>query len=341
MAIINSEVIRVTPFIRDIIQTIKFTVIKYNTLSSKNTILQNFSGIYTAESIIKEILVNYKFKSEYVFKHDSNTIYVHFYHKGDITIMDSLDILLLAIKGLYFIKSSNKKNISVTVNYCPVEFKKEFTGPIFGPNNVNSGFTQFYMNRPNFISIYRKEESHKVFIHEMVHYLHLDFVHINCSEIHNNIEKDFSIISPKSNINLFEAYTDGIAIIYNCIFNAILLGDDIYDILDYEIKYQYTLINSILNTIGSSHILTKLNRSGIRLQQKSNVLAYYFIKYGAMVDYNNLMKKYPLTVKWTKYKIREFYMYAKKNLYELDRKTNIKWDKTMRMSKNSIVFNIF
>ena len=129
MAIINSEVIRVTPFIRDIIQTIKFTVIKYNTLSSKNTILQNFSGIYTAESIIKEILVNYKFKSEYVFKHDSNTIYVHFYHKGDITIMDSLDILLLAIKGLYFIKSSNKKNISVTVNYCPVEFKKEFTGP--------------------------------------------------------------------------------------------------------------------------------------------------------------------------------------------------------------------
>ena len=43
---------------------------------------------------------------------------------------------------------------------------------IIGINSVNSGFTTF--NTEPYISIFREEESDKVLIHELIHYLELD-----------------------------------------------------------------------------------------------------------------------------------------------------------------------
>ena len=341
MSQIKTEEKKLKLILLSIIEDIQFNIINHNKIISSAEKLMNFGGKYTSKLIIQEIINNYNLLTKYEFFYKTNKISINYYHKNKITLHDSLDILFLAIKGLCFISVANKKNIDIIFNYCPTDFKKKLTQNVIGPNNVNSGFTTFYSSSPGFISIYRKEEAHKVFIHELIHYLKLDFSRINCQSIHNSIENDFSINSPKENINLFEAYTDSMAIIYNTIINAILTKDISKNVINYEVSYQYNLINSLLNELNITHIVNDLNTSAIKLKQTSNVLSYYFLKYGAMKNVNMLLKKYSLYTKWDIHKVREFYMLIKQNLISMKRKTHIKWgNKSMRMSKNNILFNV-
>ena len=87
------------------------------------------------------------------------------------------------------------------------------------------------------IVVFRKEESMKVLLHEIVHYVNLDFVHSSQAEIKKLVYRDFSIEINNRFVNLFEAYTDFTAI-YNSVFNSILVDKNVYAIINDEIVYQ-------------------------------------------------------------------------------------------------------
>ena len=98
--------------------------------------------------------------------------------------------------------------------------------------------------------------------------MNLDFVHSSQAEIKKLVYRDFSIEINNRFVNLFEAYTDFTAIIYNSVFNSILVDKNVYAAINDEIVYQKKFSKKILNKSGLDHIVQKKNYSGNILYQK-------------------------------------------------------------------------
>jgi hypothetical protein len=101
------------------------------------------------------------------------------------------------------------------------ENEKEEIGKI----NVNTGFTMTCQEKSNIV-IYRKEEWYKVFVHETMHNLELDF-----SGMDNNNTREFilKIFPVKSDVKLYEAYTDAWAKILNVLLTSYLTSNRSYE----------------------------------------------------------------------------------------------------------------
>lgn len=80
--------------------------------------------------------------------------------------------------------------------------------------NVNTAFTTT-CPRDSEIVVFRKEEWFKVFIHETFHNFGLDFSDMNNSDAHKCILDIFKV---RSNVNLYESYTEFWAEIMNALF---------------------------------------------------------------------------------------------------------------------------
>jgi hypothetical protein len=120
-------------------------------------------------------------------------------------------------------KCSNKLSIFLFFS------KMEKTLPEYGEqmerHNLNNAFTYPCVSNSELV-IYRKEEWFKVFCHESMHNLGLDF-----SSTNDTVSKDLilQIFPIKSNVRLYEAYTETWAKIMNCIFSSIYEYTDNFD----------------------------------------------------------------------------------------------------------------
>ena len=274
--------------------------------SFSESIYDKFSGIFTPDIIKKQIRTYYNHISLLKFEYQKITINFNYITKNNNN--DFLDLLIMIVKANAFINScKNSSFISINVYYMPTPYKKNIGNEDYlGPKHVNSGYTL----HDNYIVIYRKEESHKVLIHELVHYLKLDFSTAPClPDICNNITDNFDVVTNREFVNIFEAYTDFIAIIYNSIFNSIIFDISFYSIISIEQYYQKCITNKILHKFNMNHICPSYNKSGNKLIQYSNVLSYYFLKKPLIDNYLYIIQKYRLGTKWDINKILEFYNY--------------------------------
>jgi len=90
------------------------------------------------------------------------------------SIPDTAEMLKI-IKG--FRESFPKSNLGVIITYLPTPFKKKWNGiDQLKSDHVNSGYSSINKTN-NEILIFRKEESNKVLIHELIHALHLHCVY--------------------------------------------------------------------------------------------------------------------------------------------------------------------
>jgi hypothetical protein len=85
---------------------------------------------------------------------------------------------------------------------------------ILNENNVNTAFTRTCPANSEIV-VFRKEEWFKVFIHETFHNFGLDFSGMNMTGCNNKI---LSIFPVKSDVNLYEAYTEFWARLMNSLF---------------------------------------------------------------------------------------------------------------------------
>ena len=86
-----------------------------------------------------------------------------------------------------------------------------------------------------------------------------------------------------------------------------------------------------------NHILRYKNKSKNILKQNSNVLSYYFIKYGLLKNPLNFLDKFDINTHWNENKILEIYNVSKNNLDKTYFNINsINTNNSLRMTYNNI-----
>jgi len=200
--------------------------------------------------------------------------------------------------------------------------------------NVNTAFT-YTCNTDSEIVVFRKEEWFKVFIHESFHNFALDFSDMNNEECKNKI---LSIFNVKSDVNLYEAYTEFWAEMMNTMFcsfylvkhkqyhlglNEFLFNCDFF--INFERTYKLFQMIKTLNFMGltykdlySNDHHSELMRKTL-YREKSNVLSYYIIttvmmnNYQGFLSWCNLNNFTLLQFKKTNANVNKFCKFIEKN----------------------------
>jgi len=202
------------------------------------------------------------------------------------------------------IYSSNRcaKTLSVYLYFTSLTKELPQTNvTILDEHNVNTAFTTS-CPKDSEIVIFRKEEWFKVFIHETFHNFGLDFSDMNINESTKYILKLFPV---KSEVNLYEAYTEFWAEIINacfCSFYSIKNKKNIGEFLSYvdlyinfERTYSCFQLVKTLNFMGLKYSDLYLNNNKSKLlrenmyKENSNVLSYYVIKCILMNNFNGFL----------------------------------------------------
>ena len=171
--------------------------------------------------------------------------------------------------------------------------------------NVNTAFTTT-CPKDSEIIVFRKEEWFKVLIHETFHNFGLDFSDMNNNEMKKCI---LSIFNVKSEVNLYESYTEFWAEIINALFCSFISCHNKLNIeeflsnadyfINFERIFSFFQLVKTLNFMGlqyrdlySLSEFSKILRNHL-YKEKTNVLSYYVIKC-------ILINSYPSFLLWCK-----------------------------------------
>lgn len=260
------------------------------------------------ETMIKEIdTITY-----YRFKYNSNIINLYAY--GNSISLDSL--LVKLTKCFILMEFVNIQNVEKDIYYYPSSFKKELRlGYELSPEHVNSGFTNFIGNIGSSIYIFREEDSDKVFLHECIHSLNLDFSTSYSSQLDKYILSNTLV---DSNINLAESYTDLYAILINSLIDSCYTGVDYRQIIATEVLWQKKVVFHILKHMGISNIgelfIDKKHKPKKLFKQKTSVFSYYIIKLVLFSNLDYFIKTYPLGMSWGQENQWDYYEDILKNI---------------------------
>jgi hypothetical protein len=184
---------------------------------------------------------------------------------------------------------------------------------VIGVNNVNTAYT-IPCSEPSEIIIYRKEEWFKVLLHESFHNFALDFATSPSDACVNRILETFPI---DSEVNLFEAYTEAWAEIWNMVFCSFLkthprhgpkkISDKRYEdnldtflgnfqeISELELNYSVFQMVKMLNHMGLNYESIHSKEAHLNALRKnlykenSHVFAYYIAKSIILFNYQGFL----------------------------------------------------
>jgi len=160
-------------------------------------------------------------------------------------------------------------------------------------SNVNTGFT-FGCSFKNDIYIFRKEEWSKVFIHETIHALGLDFAsHDELNKIANKRMLEFFGINGNQrtrDLRLYEAYTETWATILNILFQVKSVKQIPYALQ----KQQAWSLNQYINIMNHYRLVnlsTIENERQIILKEKVTLYSYYILKCRLLLSIHDFFKE--------------------------------------------------
>ncbi len=277
-----------------------------------------------------------------------------------------------SIPMTYNVSSINPKIITFDIFLS--EHKKQLPrkGCIFGPQQINSGCTDYQT-----ITIWRKEEHFKLILHESIHFYNLDGS-FDLSQQNENINLECNYqIGDKNETRIYEAYTESLATFLNSFANAyqiyylehpqIIQSDTLtdhdfnkiykirYNLWNLERRFAIMQISKIFMNINpesyrfEDFIVDPSNCSSDRsnmihkLHQRTSVLSYHILK-GANIFFDiefiewlpNVFNPHPKSL----YKFYE-YITKKTNQPEFIKAVNQmikymkelpKYDKNLRMT---------
>ena len=278
-------------------------------LDRLNVIDRDIYSEFTSLEILHEMenLLEYRHNYRIKFNNNNNTIIVNLkiYSKNKTINKKFFDnivkrILLMGLVKQYRgsmnnsdNKSNNNSANSITINIILVlTNKKKVLNTDYthmGPKEINSGLASYGDNTTSKIVIYRMEELSKLLIHELVHYLKLDFTHIEFADFFNYVN-----ISPSTPITPNESFTEIVACFINCIACSyehgcrknIKLANKY---INYELKYNIYQVAKILCYFGfkdasdffrpytSNNSVSQKKDSAV-FKQTTNVFSYFIIK---------------------------------------------------------------
>jgi hypothetical protein len=160
---------------------------------------------------------------------------------------------------------------------------------------VNTAFTTTCPEKSEIV-VFREEEWFKVFLHETIHNFGVDFSDMDLASIHSQV---LSLFKVESEVNLFEAYTECWAEIWNVVFcsyqdakTKMRTKTKIHDLflaafshfMEMEIKYGLFQMVKVLQFMGLEYKDLYQERESSAVlrntlyKENSNVLAYYILK---------------------------------------------------------------
>ena len=255
--------------------------------------------------------------------YNTNKVTIRVFDNKDIycSFKNRLDLANKMTKIFSLFELFNIKNNHVKIYFAPVDIPKIFpNSEIFSPDSINSGGTTHGANE-TYIILFRKEESDKVLVHELIHYLKLDFSMSNVywrniNGINNRVISEFNVSPSYQYINLFEALTDTLAIAFNSICNCIITKSDINDYFYTELIYSRTIAGNVLKHAGFRNISDLMDTSQVNeLKQSTSVLAYYILKCSLLNNTDIVLSKYcpKFWTTWSLRDIDQFYQLTKKD----------------------------
>lgn len=160
--------------------------------------------------------------------------------------------------------------------------------------HVNTGVTAACPTSSGEIVVYRHEEWFKVFIHESIHALGLDFASMPVDKSQEKLRDTFHIPTP---ILLYEAYTEFWARVMNVLIFSFNLNKEEFEkyaifMLDYERVNSFFQMVKVLQHMGLEYEDLYNDKTLLtRYRENTNVFVYYVIT-------TILLSNYPMFMKW-------------------------------------------
>jgi len=269
---------------------------KFNNASFPEVVRKHIDEMSMAQLSYDFSLFDKKITIHFIVENGNADEYFHYYNK----YIDSI-IMWLYILNKY---SSPLCSKSLVIYFYMTSLKKKLPESniiVLDEMHVNTAFT-YTCNIDSEIVIYRKEEWFKVFIHETFHNFGLDFSDMN-NELCTN--KLLSIFDVKSELNLYEAYTEIWAEIMNalfCSFHMLSNKNNIKDFINFGVKlihiektYSFFQMIKTLNFMGLTYndLYSKNKKSKVLrdtlYREDTNVLSYFIIKTILLNNYDDFL----------------------------------------------------
>lgn len=236
------------------------------------------------------------------------SIKVLMFNKNNNSFTKAKNIIKKSIIYLKFIQQYSEKKGTLKIYLYLTKLKKnlpESNREIIGSNNANTAVT-YACAKDGEIYIYRLEEWYKVFMHEIMHSMCLDFSPIHSQGTENLKQKIKDIFKIKSAFDIAESYTEFWANIINLSFISFysLKGEiNSKSFLEYfeshlniERAFSIFQMNKILKFLDIDdyeclYENDKVSKNIRRLyKEDSNVFCYYFLKTIFLYNTNSFLK---------------------------------------------------
>ena len=285
-------------------------LVKRKNITMKKTILSEktklpatnlLSSSYVPEEIYKCINEESIAMIEYNVKLGDNKLNIYFllFKESDLLNIHKYDKRIkFIIMWFYVAFAYAKKSYGKKINLFLYLTSKNKTIPtnklaILDTVNCNTAVTTACEKNGD-ILIFREEEWFKVLIHETFHLLCLDFANMPNYILSEFNKKIRGIMPVRSDYNLYEAYSEFWATIWNCAFCSYNIIDvknftNFASYMDYciqiEIIFSIFQMNKVLRFMGLSYSQLYIKDETANTiarrylyREKTNVLAYYIVK---------------------------------------------------------------
>lgn len=252
----------------------------YNSHNDRSELVNIFYNNFQSIDIIQEI-------ESHDLKHIElkiNNIRISLYYYDDkMDIKEIIDniikitLLIDKIAKVYNIYVSDYDIIIFLGKNKKYLFNKK---QIITPMNINSGATLI----SSYVSLWRLEEYEKVLIHELLHYIGIDYHLFNNQDLNDKIQKIFKI-DGVNHIN--ESYNECVAAIINMCWKSIKYNIDIDDIYDIETKFLIFQTNKIITFFDGNKGEDIFN---IEITQTTSALSYIIIKMILFLNINSILE---------------------------------------------------
>jgi hypothetical protein len=166
--------------------------------------------------------------------------------------------------------------LNVVIYMTPLKKTLPNKGEVLSAINCNTGFSSL-CKHGNDIIVYREEEWFKVFLHESFHYFGFDYSNMDLSLVNRELQKCFCV---KTNILLFETYTEFFAEIVNLCFYCALNRKDFRSQIKKEITFSIEQSNKVLHHMNLTYgnLLDNCEETIEKYREDTNVFSYYILK---------------------------------------------------------------
>ena len=269
---------------------------------------QSFDGVIP-QNIINDITIKYNNVYSFHLSIGKRNFFINMYFKNDQAKEECIGYCHKCIYKIYlwlsianfYAKNDFSNTLKIYIYFTDHKKILPDKDTILNTSHVNSAYT-YACKKDTMISIFRKEEWFKVFIHETFHCMGLDFACMDTSHIDSDIFELFPL--KKYDIRAYEAYTENWAEILNVLFivyfstqnknNTSLMLSKAETMLNNERKFSLYQLNKVLkhNNLDYDTIFCNKESSIIKKQnyrENTYVISYYLLKSILIFNINDFL----------------------------------------------------